>query len=46
MPIIDFRLRPPLKGYLDLVMYSKAERRDRLTRHAQQGGADPCTRTH
>lgn len=39
MPIIDFRLRPPLKGYLDLVMYSKAERRDRLTR---QHGMEPA----
>jgi len=29
--IIDFRLRPPLKGYLGMVMYSQATRRDRIT---------------
>ena len=39
MPIIDFRLRPPLKGYLELVMYAKAERRDRITR---QHGMEPA----
>ena len=27
MPIIDFRLRPPLKGFLDMALYSAAERR-------------------
>lgn len=32
MRIIDFRLRPPLLGYLDTIMYSKAERRDAATR--------------
>ena len=32
MPVIDFRLRPPVKGFLDMVMYSKPERRDGLTR--------------
>ena len=31
MTVIDFRLRPPLKGYLDMVMYSQAARRDRIT---------------
>lgn len=31
MKIIDFRLRPPLKGYLNTVMYSQAARRDRIT---------------
>jgi predicted TIM-barrel fold metal-dependent hydrolase len=29
--VIDFRLRPPLKGYLDTIMYSQAARRDRIT---------------
>jgi uncharacterized protein len=32
MTIIDFRLRPPLKGFLDLIMYANAERRDAATR--------------
>lgn len=32
MAIIDFRLRPPLKGFLDLIMYANAERRDAATR--------------
>jgi predicted TIM-barrel fold metal-dependent hydrolase len=40
MPIIDFRLRPPLKGYLDLIMYAGAERRDRLTRQHGMGPAE------
>lgn len=39
MPVIDFRLRPPLKGFLDLIMYAGAERRDRLTR---QHGMEPA----
>lgn len=39
MPIIDFRLRPPIKGYLEMVMYTGAERRDRLTR---QHGMEPA----
>jgi predicted TIM-barrel fold metal-dependent hydrolase len=39
MPIIDFRLRPPLMGFLDMVMYSAAERRDRITR---QHGMEPA----
>jgi len=38
VPIIDFRLRPPLKGFLDLIMYSDPDRRDRLTR---QHGMEP-----
>jgi len=29
--VIDFRLRPPLKGFLDTVMYSQGARRDRIT---------------
>ncbi len=32
MPIIDFRIRPPYKGFLDTIMYAGAERRDRITR--------------
>jgi predicted TIM-barrel fold metal-dependent hydrolase len=39
LTIIDFRLRPPLKGFLDMVMYSAAERRDRITR---QHGMEPA----
>ncbi|MDH3263008.1 MAG: amidohydrolase family protein [Paracoccaceae bacterium] len=31
MKIVDFRLRPPLRGYLDTIMYSQAARRDRIT---------------
>jgi len=31
MKVIDFRLRPPLKGYLNTIMYSQAARRDRIT---------------
>lgn len=31
MPIIDFRVRPPLGGYLDMLMYTNAPRRDRAT---------------
>ncbi len=30
--IIDFRLRPPVKGFLDTLMYSAGERRDSFTR--------------
>lgn len=37
--VIDFRLRPPVRGYLDLVMYAKAERRDGITR---QHGMEPA----
>jgi predicted TIM-barrel fold metal-dependent hydrolase len=37
--VIDFRLRPPVKGFLDMVMYSKAERRDGITR---QHGMEPA----
>jgi uncharacterized protein len=32
MTIIDFRIRPPYKGFLDTLMYSEPERRDRFTR--------------
>jgi uncharacterized protein len=39
MAIIDFRLRPPLKGFLDMIMYANAERRDRITR---QHGMTPA----
>lgn len=31
MAIIDFRLRPPLKGFLDTLMYTNAPRRDGMT---------------
>ena len=39
MAVIDFRLRPPVKGFLDMVMYSGAARRDRITR---QHGMEPA----
>lgn len=39
MKIIDFRLRPPLRGFLDMVMYTKPERRNRFTR---QLGLEPA----
>jgi len=39
MAVIDFRLRPPVKGFLDMVMYAKAERRDGITR---QHGMEPA----
>jgi predicted TIM-barrel fold metal-dependent hydrolase len=32
MPIIDFRLRPPVGGYLKMALYTETERRDRTTR--------------
>lgn len=40
MPVIDFRLRPPLKGFLQMIMYAGAERRDRITR---QHGMEPAS---
>src|SRR6185295_6726938 len=39
MKIIDFRVRPPLKGILKTAMYANAPRRDRFT---QQLGLDPA----
>ena len=39
MKLIDFRVRPPLKGFLKTVMYSNGERRDRFTR---QLGLEPA----
>jgi len=32
MNAIDFRIRPPLRGFLDLVLFREHERRDRYTR--------------
>jgi len=32
MPVIDFRIRPPYKQFLDTVMYTGAARRDGITR--------------
>ena len=32
MPVIDFRIRPPYRGFLDTLMYSDPARRDRFTR--------------
>jgi uncharacterized protein len=31
MTIVDFRVRPPFKGFLDMIMYANAARRDRIT---------------
>jgi uncharacterized protein len=31
MNIIDFRVRPPFKGFLNMIMYTNAARRDRMT---------------
>lgn len=39
MPVIDFRIRPPFGEYLDMVMYSRPDRRDRFTR---QLGLEPA----
>jgi uncharacterized protein len=39
MPLIDCRLRPPLKGFRGMIMYADAARRDRLTR---QHGMEPA----
>jgi predicted TIM-barrel fold metal-dependent hydrolase len=38
MKVIDFRIRPPYKGFLDTLMYTQPERRDRFTR---QLGLEP-----
>lgn len=32
MPVIDFRLRPPLRGFLDMIMFANPERTARATR--------------
>ena len=32
MKILDFRIRPPLLGFLKMAMFDKGERRDRFTR--------------
>lgn len=32
MKIIDYRVRPPLRGFLSMVMYTNGPRRDRFTR--------------
>ena len=39
MKIIDFRVRPPLRGFLGMVMYTNGERRNRFTR---QLGLEPA----
>ncbi|MEQ1775053.1 MAG: amidohydrolase family protein [Burkholderiales bacterium] len=39
MKIIDFRLRPPLRGFLDMVMYTNPQRRNVYTR---QLGLEPA----
>lgn len=43
MRVIDFRVRPPFKGFLDTIMYTDPVRRDRFTR---QLGLEPsCAAT-
>ncbi len=32
MSVVDFRVRPPTGGFLDLILYTDADRRDRITR--------------
>ncbi len=32
MKVLDFRLRPPLGGFLDMILYADSARRDRITR--------------
>ncbi len=32
MPVIDLRVRPPIGGFLNLLLYTDAARRDRITR--------------
>ena len=39
MKIIDYRVRPPMRGFLDMVMYTNGPRRDRFTR---QLGLEPA----
>ena len=39
MKIIDYRVRPPMRGFLGMVMYSNGPRRDRFTR---QLGLEPA----
>ena len=43
MAIIDFRVRPPFKGFLDMVMYADPERRDRFTAQLGFGPAPSAT---
>lgn len=44
MTIIDFRVRPPYKGFLNTLMYSDPERRDRFTRQLGLTPAASATR--
>lgn len=44
MPMIDFRVRPPLCGYLDMIMYANAPRRDSATRRHGFEPADSAKR--
>ena len=32
MSVVDFRVRPPLDGFLDMILYKDSARRDRITR--------------
>lgn len=46
MTIIDFRLRPPLTGYLSMALYTEAERRNRITRiHGFEPAPSACERS-
>lgn len=44
MTIIDFRLRPPIGGYLELIMYANAPRRDAATRRHGFEPAESATK--
>ncbi len=44
MATIDFRLRPPIGGYLDLIMYANAPRRDAATRRHGFEPAESATK--
>lgn len=44
--VIDFRVRPPVGGFLDMILYTDAGRRDRITRmHGFEPAASAATRS-
>lgn len=46
MSVIDFRLRPPVGGFLDMILYKDADRRDRITRmHGFEPAASAVARS-
>lgn len=44
MKLIDFRVRPPLRGFLGMAMYADSQRRDRFTRQLGLEPAPSATR--